>query len=191
MLSYTMKMVIFPLGCLLVILSSYVLRLTPHLAIMLLSGTLLVASIFGERRYPVLRKFQWIFLGTFHYFSELNWCNMLYYMLILSMIQGKQRVAQTLPISLLLMLEYTVIRLSYVPIDAYALLVSMFDLLTSIVIIFLYHTLVNSETEKRRLREKNRFLTLHDPLTGLLNYEGYMEMLNKAVEEHRFFCLSF
>lgn len=131
-----MKMVIFPLGCLLVILSSYVLRLTPHPALMLLAGTLLVASIYGERRYPVLRMFHWIFLGLFHYFSQLNWCNMLYYMLIISMIQDKQRVAQTLPISLLLMLQYTVIRLSYVPVDTYALLVSLFDLLTSVVIIF-------------------------------------------------------
>ncbi|UOK64600.1 hypothetical protein MT997_09165 [Paenibacillus sp. OVF10] len=102
----------------------------------------------------MLRKFQWIFLGIFHYFSELNWCNMLYYMLIISMIQDKPRLAQTLPISLLLMLQYTVIRLSYVPVDTYALLVSLFDLLTSVVIIFLYHTLINSEVEKRRLREK-------------------------------------
>ncbi|WP_017690324.1 ATP-binding protein [Paenibacillus sp. PAMC 26794] len=137
----------------------------------------------------MLRKFQWIFLGIFHYFSELNWCNMLYYMLIISMIQDKPRLAQTLPISLLLMLQYTVIRLSYVPVDTYALLVSLFDLLTSVVIIFLYHTLINSEVEKRRLREKNRFLTLHDPLTGLLNYEGYMEVLHKTVEEHRSFLL--
>lgn len=157
LLSYTMKMVIFPLGCLLVILSSYVLRLTPHPAFMLLAGTLFVASIYGERRYPVLRKFHWIFLGLFHYFSQLNWCNMLYYMLIISVIQDKQRVAQTLPISLLLMLQYTVIRLSYVPVDTYALLVSLFDLLTSVVIIFLYHTLINSEVEKRRLREKIGF----------------------------------
>ncbi|KAF4323861.1 hypothetical protein G195_001831 [Phytophthora kernoviae 00238/432] len=45
------------------------------------------------------------------------------------------------------------------------------------------------EAEKRRLREKNDFLTLHDPLTGLLNYEGYMDALNKTVEEHRSFLL--
>ena len=80
---------------------------------------------------------------------------MLYYLLIMTMIQNKQRVEQTLPISLLLVLEYTAIRLSYVTIDAYTLLVSLFDLLTAIVIIFLYHTLVNSEAEKRRLREKS------------------------------------
>ncbi|PQP83162.1 histidine kinase [Paenibacillus sp. PCH8] len=137
----------------------------------------------------MLRKFHWIILGIFHYFSGLNWCNMLYYVLIISMIQDKQRVAQTIPISLLLMLQYTVIRLSYIPIDTYALLVSLFDLLTSVVIVFLYHTLINSETEKRRLREKNRFLTLHDQLTGLLNYAGYMEVLNKTVEAQRSFVL--
>jgi len=114
---------------------------------------------------------------------------MLYYMLIISVIQDKQRVAQTLPISLLLMLQYTVIRLSYVPVDTYALLVSLFDLLTSVVIIFLYHTLINSEVEKRRLREKNRFLNLHDPLTGLLNYEGYMNVLKETADEQRSFLL--
>ncbi|WP_440116886.1 ATP-binding protein [Paenibacillus sp. QZ-Y1] len=189
MLSYTMKMVIFPLGCLLVILSSYVLRLTPHLAITIIAGSLFVASIYAERWNPALQKIQWIFLGIFHYFSELNWCNMLYYMLIISMIQNKQRLAHTLPISLLLMLEYTVIRLSYVPIDAYALLVTLFDLLTSVVIVVLYHTLINSEVEQRKLREKNYFLTVHDPLTGLLNYEGYMDVLRETADKQRSFLL--
>lgn len=189
LLSYTMKMVIFPLGCLLVILSSYFLGLTPHLALMICAGVLFVASIYGEKQYPVLRNTQWIFLGIFHYFSELNWCNMLYYLLIMSMIQDKQRVTQTLPISMLIVFEYTLIRLSYVTIDTYNLLVSMFDMLTAIVIIFLYHTLINSEAEKRRLREKTHFLTLHDPLTGLLNYEGYMNVLKETVDEQRSFLL--
>lgn len=184
-----MKRVIFPVGCLLVILSSYFLGRTSSLTWMILAGALFIASIYGERRYPVLQKVQWIFLGIFHYFSELNWCNMLYYLLIMTMIQNKQRVEQTLPISLLLVLEYTVIRLSYVTIDAYTLSVSLFDLLTAIVIIFMYHTLVNSEAEKRRLREKNQFLTLHDPLTGLLNYEGYMNALQEAAEKQGSFLL--
>lgn len=184
-----MKRVIFPLGCLLVILSSYFLGRTSSLTWMILAGALFIASIYGERRYPVLQKVQWIFLGIFHYFSELNWCNMLYYLLIMTMIQNKQRVEQTLPISLLLVLEYTAIRLSYVTIDSYTLLVSLFDLLTAIVIIFLYHTLVNSEAEKRRLREKNHFLTLHDPLTGLLNYEGYMNALQETAEKQGSFLL--
>ncbi len=184
-----MKMVIFPLGCLLVILSSYFLGLTPHLALMICAGVLFVASIYGEKRYPVLRYIHWIFLGIFHYFSELNWCNMLYYLLIMSMIQDKQRVTQMLPLSMLMVFEYTVIRLSYVKIDSYNLLVSMFDMLAVIVFIFLYHALVNSEAEKRRLREKNRYLTIHDPLTGLLNYEGYMNVLKKTADEQRSFLL--
>lgn len=154
MLTYTMKRVIFPLGCLLVILSSYFLGRTSSLTWMILAGALFVASIYGERRYPVLQKIQWIFLGVFHYFSELNWCNLLYHLLIMTMIQDKQRVAQTLPISFLIVLEYTLIRLSYVPIELYTLLVSLFDILSAVVFIFLYHTLINSEAEKRRLREK-------------------------------------
>ncbi|WP_240343010.1 ATP-binding protein [Paenibacillus sp. ALJ109b] len=189
MLSYTMKMVVFPLGCLLVILSSYFLGLTPHLTLMICAGVLFVASIYGEKQYPVLRNTHWIFLGIFHYFSELNWCNMLYYLLIMSLIKDKQRVTQMLPISMLLVFEYTVIRLSYVTIDTYNLLVSMFDMLTAIVIIFLYHTLINSEAEKRKLREKNHFLTLHDPLTGLLNYEGYMNVLKETADDQRSFLL--
>ncbi|MET3938133.1 signal transduction histidine kinase [Paenibacillus sp. PvP094] len=189
MLTYTMKRVIFPLGCLLVILSSYFLGRTSSLTWMILAGALFVASIYGERRYPVLQKIQWIFLGIFHYFSELNWCNLLYHLLIMTMIQDKQRVAQTLPISFLIVLEYTLIRLSYVPIELYTLLVSLFDILSAVVFIFLYHTLINSEAEKRRLREKNQFLTLHDPLTGLLNYEGYMNALRETAEKQRSFLL--
>ncbi|QOS82567.1 ATP-binding protein [Paenibacillus sp. JNUCC31] len=156
---------------------------------MICAGVLFVASIYGEKRYPVLRYIHWIFLGIFHYFSELNWCNMLYYLLIMSMIQDKQRVTQTLPLSMLMVFEYTVIRLSYVTIDTYNLLVFMFDMLAVIVFIFLYHALINSEAEKRRLREKNRYLTIHDPLTGLLNYEGYMNVLKKTADEQRSFLL--
>ncbi|WP_244964887.1 ATP-binding protein [Paenibacillus barcinonensis] len=185
-----MKMVIFPLGCLLVIVSSYILGQSSHPILMLFMGILLVASIWGERRYPAFRVIQWLILGAFHYFSQLNWCNMLYYMLILSTIQNKLKVIETLPISMLLMLQYTVIRLFYVSVmDTYSLLVSVFDLITSVVIVVLYHTSMNSEAEKRRLREKNQFLTLHDPLTGLLNYEGYMEVLHKTMEEERSFLL--
>ncbi|MGQ8870745.1 ATP-binding protein [Paenibacillus sp. TSA_86.1] len=189
MLSYTMKMVIFPLGCLLVIVSSIILGQTAHPVLMMLTGILLIMSIWGERRYPFLRMIQWLILGAFHYFSQLNWCNLLYYMLIISMIQNKQQIIQSLPISLLLMLQYTIIRLSYVPTDAYTLLVSLFDLLTSVVVIVLYHTLMNSESEKQKLRKKNQFLTLHDPLTGLLNYEGYMKVLHRTLEEERSFLL--
>lgn len=189
MLSYTMKMVIFPIGCLLVMVSSTVLGQASHPTLMIVTGILLIISIWAERRYPFLTWIQWLILGAFHYFSQLNWCNLLYYMLIISMIQDKQRMVQTLPISLLLMLQYTIIRLSYVPIEAYSLLVSLFDLLTAVVVIWLYHTLMNSESEQRKLREKNRFLTLHDPLTGLLNYEGYMQVLHKTLEEERSFLL--
>lgn len=189
MLSYTMKMVVFPLGCLLVIVSSNILGQTSHPIWMMVTGVLLIISIWGERRYPFLRKVQWLVLGAFHFFSQLNWCSMLYYMLIISMIQNKQQMTQTLPISLLLMLQYTLIRLSYVPIEPYTLLVSFFDLLTAILIVFLYHTLTNSESEKRKLREKNTFLTLHDPLTGLLNYEGYVEVLHKTLEREHSFLL--
>ncbi|WP_338541909.1 sensor histidine kinase [Paenibacillus tundrae] len=189
MLSYTMKMIIFPLGSLLIIVSSHMLERTSYLMLAIGAGVLFVASILAERRYPVLRKVHWIFLGGFHYLTELNWCNMLYYMLIMSLIQNKQLVTQTLPISIFLMLQYTAIRLSYVPIDAYTLLVSLFDMITAVVIIFLYHTLINSEAEKRRLREKNQFLTLHDPLTGLLNYEGYLGVIKQVVEERRSFTL--
>lgn len=67
-------------------------------------------------------------------------------------------MVQTLPISLPLMLQYTIIRLSYVPIEPYSLLVSLFDLLTAVVVIWLYHTLMNSESEQRKLREKIGFL---------------------------------
>ncbi|MCM3134156.1 ATP-binding protein [Paenibacillus polysaccharolyticus] len=184
-----MKMVIFPIGCLLVIVSSTVLGQASHPALMIVTGILLMISIWAERRYPFLTWVQWLILGGFHYFSQLNWCNLLYYMLIISMIQNKQRMVQTLPISMLLMLQYTTIRLSYVQIEPYSLLVSLFDLLTAVVVILLYHTLMNSESEKRKLREKNRFLTLHDPLTGLLNYEGYMKVLHKTLEEERTFLL--
>lgn len=157
LLSYKMKMIIFPVGCLLVILSSSYLGYTSNLRLTILAGLIFMASICAERKYPALRLVQWIFLGTFHYFSELDWCSLLYYMLILSMIENKQRVTHTLPISMLLMFQYTIIRLSYTPTGSYTALVSLFDILTVIVVIVLYHTLTRSEAEKRQLRERNFF----------------------------------
>lgn len=189
LLSYKMKMIIFSVGCLLVILSSSYLGYTSNLRLTILAGLIFMASICAERKYPALRLVQWIFLGTFHYFSELDWCSLLYYMLILSMIENKQRVTHTLPISMLLMFQYTIIRLSYTPTGSYTALVSLFDILTVIVVIVLYHTLIRSEAEKRQLRERNFFLAQHDPLTGLLNYEGYITALNRTATEQRPFLL--
>ena len=64
------------------------------------------------------------------------------------------------------MLQYTVIRLSYVPIEPYSLLVSLFDLLTSVVVILLYHTLMNSESEKGNCEKRIDFL----PMIRLRDY---------------------
>lgn len=149
----------------------------------------MLLTVLLDRRFPRLLLVQWILLGIFHYFSQLNWCVLLYYIMIMSIFGNKQSYKQTLPISMLLILQYTLIRLSYVPLTEYNILVSVFDFLTSIFLVFLFHYVIRTESEKQLLRDKNDYLTTHDPLTGLLNYLGYMNQIQELISNKTPFYL--
>ncbi|MNX74143.1 Sporulation kinase A [compost metagenome] len=150
---------------------------------------LLIISVFLDRRYYWLQGLQFLILGAFHYTTELNWCILLYYILFINLIQNKMRFRETLPLGMLIILEYTIIRLTYMAITTSSLLVSLFDFLTLTVIVLLFHVIVRIETEKNKLRKQNDYLTSHDPLTGLLNYEGYMQTVLRLVEDKKNFQL--
>lgn len=56
---------------------------------MLLTASLLYASVIFDRKFEWLRHIQFLFLGAFHFVSHLNWCILLYYILIINLIHKK------------------------------------------------------------------------------------------------------
>ncbi|GAB6930483.1 hypothetical protein JCM10914A_44660 [Paenibacillus sp. JCM 10914] len=136
-----------------------------------------------------MRYIQFIFLGAFHYTTELNWCILLYYILIISQIYNKDRIRESMPISFFIILQYSLIRLAYSTITGYNVLVSVFDGLASIIVVLSFHIVNHLESEKRKLYKQNDYLTYHDSLTGLLNYEGYLQKVQHLIEVNKPFQL--
>ena len=88
-----------------------------------------------------------------------------------------------------MVLQYSIIRLTYVPITKYNILVAVFDCLSSFVIVVSFHFVNFLESEKKKLYKQNDYLTYHDPLTGLLNYDGYLHKVQHLVELNKPFQL--
>lgn len=183
------QLVFVPFLAVFLMISSLLLGKAISPALLILFGFLFIAVILFNRKHPALCNVNFVFLGLFHWFSQLNWCSILYYILIVLTISKKSSYSQTMPIALLYTFQYTVIRLSYQPPTFYNLLVSAYDVIASLLIVVFLHYLINSELERKRLRSKNNYLTTHDPLTGLLNYEGYMNTMEDLVRDRRNFVL--
>ncbi|OPA76978.1 histidine kinase [Paenibacillus selenitireducens] len=170
-------------------MSSIVLDKAPNLAALLISGCLFMLSIVFDKKWPRLQYTQILLLGLFHWYSHLNWCQLLYCILVISAIEKKPKYAHGAFIAIYYVLQYTAIRLSYQSLSTYNLLVSLFDLMTSIVIVLLFRYVMNLEMEKKRLSKKYNFLSTHDSVTGLLNYEGYMKSIQDFVQKEEPFIL--
>lgn len=183
------KLLFVPLITAFVVISSISLDKHVNLELLLLTALLLMASMALDRKYPKIIAFQFVLIGAFHYTSHLNWSILLYYILIINMIQHKEKFKETMSIGLLLILQYSLIRLTYTPLSTYTILVSFFDILTSFVIILAFHIIIRIESEKKSLTKQNDYLINHDPLTGFLNYEGYMKTVQQLTEKNSNFQL--
>lgn len=170
-------------------LSSIAMDKAPSIAAVLIFGCSFYLSIALERKLPFLPKIQFVLLALFHWSSHLNWCLILYYVLIGFAIQNRQKYSHTMRVALLYIGLYTVIRLLYVPLTPYNLIVSIYDIMGSIIFVLLVHYVLRSELEKKRLRKENDYLTTHDPLTGLLNYEGYVTTIEHLIIKRLNFVL--
>ncbi|NMO98203.1 diguanylate cyclase [Paenibacillus lemnae] len=184
---HVLKSILVPFISLFVLFSSVI--LIPDRNILLLAGSalLLNISMWIEKKHPKVLVLQFVLLGLFHYASQLNWCLLLYYILITNVIQHSWKLKQMLPCALLITIQYSLIRLSYSPYTTYNIIVSVYDIISSLVIIYTLHTIIKIEMEKKSLTKQNKFLINHDPLTGFLNYEGYMKTVQQMTEELRSF----
>ncbi|SMF83009.1 diguanylate cyclase (GGDEF) domain-containing protein [Paenibacillus uliginis N3/975] len=183
------KLLFVPFISLFIIVSSISLGKDASLGLMIFTGLSLSISLALDRKYPRLKVFQFIFLGAFHFVSNLNWCILLYYIVIINLIQDKEKFKETMPVAFLLVMQYSIIRLTYTPLDEYNLLVSIFDIISSFVIIMTLHIMIRIESEKITLTKQNDYLINHDSLTGFLNYEGYMKTVQELTDNRTNFQL--
>ncbi|MDR6878693.1 diguanylate cyclase (GGDEF)-like protein [Bacillus sp. 3255] len=183
------KHVGIPFICCLTIVSSITMDKAPSMAALLLLGCSFYLSIVFEQKIPYSSKIQLVLLALFHWSSHLNWCLILYYVLIGFAIQNRLTNAHTLRTALLYICLYTVIRLLYMPFTFYNLTVSVYDIMCCIIFVLLVQYVLRSELEKKRLRKENDYLTTHDPLTGLLNYEGYVMTVESLIIKRLNFAL--
>lgn len=183
------KHVFVPLIVVFIVISSLLLNKTVYLLPMAVSGIMFSLSLIWARKVPLLRYFSVVFLGSFHWFSQLNWCQILYIVLTVLAIERNQRISSSLIFSTFFWLQYTVIRLFYIPITPYSILVSVYDLITFLFVIAFFRYIIISEKERKKLRKQTEFLALHDSLTGLLNYNGYVKKMNGLAAKEISFAL--
>lgn len=184
-----LKLLFVPLILIFIMISSMILGYHTSILALLVSAILLCLSVIYDRKYEWLRYVQIFFLGVFHYVSQLNWCILLYYILIINLIQKKKRFRDMLPICLLIILQYSLIRLTYMPFTKYQIMVVAFDFLSTLVIVISFYFVSFLESEKKKLYKQNDYLTTHDPLTGLLNYDGYLHKMQRLIEANQSFQL--
>ncbi|WP_115994928.1 ATP-binding protein [Cohnella lupini] len=170
-------------------MASLLLNKTTNIWMLILFGSLFALSVVFQKKHPIVPKIQIIFLVLFHWYSHMNWCLGLYYILILMAAHTKQTYKQTIPIFLLYILLYSTIRLSYQPLNTYNMLVSIYDFIGAAIVGSLYRYFFSLEAEKKKLKENNNFLVTHDSLTKLLNYEGYVNALQDLINKQNHFVL--
>ncbi|WP_373232928.1 ATP-binding protein [Cohnella sp.] len=177
------RLILIPAICMLIAVSSFVLDKEPDQLLLILTGCLFSASVMFYKKIPYSNLLQVLLLSLFHWSSQLNWCQLLYFILIAIATEKTKKFTNLLSISLGYSVLYTTIRLTYLPINEYNLLVSIYDFISFILIVVFLRYFFTSELEKRQLQKRNRFLTTHDPLTRLLNYEGYINSINNLISK--------
>lgn len=150
---------------------------------------LFLLSVLLEMKLRWLRYVQIVLLGLFHYVTGLNWCVLLYGLILMSLIAHKHKLRDILPLSILLIAEYSLIRLVSFPLTSNNVFVWLVELVTFVIVILLTYLMSQSENEKRRLFEHNEYLRNHDSRTGLLNYSGYTSRASELVAEKTEFVL--
>ncbi|WP_054955352.1 ATP-binding protein [Paenibacillus dakarensis] len=183
------KLLFVPLIVTLIIISSIRFGRHESIELMLIAAGLFMGSMVLDHKYPWLTKIEFIFLAVFHYASTMNMSILLYYILVMNIMQYKKKFREIMSIGLLLVIQYSAIRLIYTPLISFNLVVSLFEIFSSFVFIIMFHIIIKNDFEKRTLSLQNDYLINYDPLTGCLNYEGYMKTVQQLTEQNVHFQL--
>jgi|GEM_PF-2651323 len=126
---------------------------------LILTGVVFVGSILVEQKFPQHRtlfsSLQVAMLVLFHWFSQLNWCYSLYIMLLSKLLfKHTLQVLKATLVGFVVILLYTLIRLSYTPAHLYSFFAIASDFLTSLAVVLIIQYIVEMEQQKNRLKEE-------------------------------------
>lgn len=162
-------------------ISSILLDRAANIPLLVTAGMLFLISIFLESRFPRVRYIQIVLLACFHFTTQLNWTIMMYFLLAGKEAYRRKVLWRSLLIATFFMAVYSSIRLLYNPGNTYTYMTTIYDQLSMLSAITIVYYLVISQSEKRKLRTENEYLSSHDSLTGLLNFHEFHRQLEELI----------
>ena len=152
--------IVLPVYVLFVIFSSILLERNHHDSLMIILGILFIASIYVERVYPrylfYLSIIQMSSLLLFHFTSQLNWCFTIYIILLTKFLFHIKGAVKGILLGFVLIAFYTVIRISYSPVNSYSVLAVGSDFLTSLAVVLIIQYIIEMERVKNVLKEEKK-----------------------------------
>ncbi|MBT2728526.1 hypothetical protein J7E63_16500 [Bacillus sp. ISL-75] len=151
---------VLPIYVVFAIFSSITLERSQNDFLIILLGILFITIIYVERMYPrffiYISIIEMITLLLFHFTSQLNWCFSIYIILLSKFLFQIQGVLKGVFLGFVLIAFYTVIRISYTPVNSYNILAIGSDFLTSLAVVLIIQYIIEKEREKNVLKEEKK-----------------------------------
>ncbi|MEH7307550.1 two-component system sensor histidine kinase NtrB [Neobacillus drentensis] len=152
--------IVLPIYVVFVIFSSITLERSQNDFFIILLGILFITSIYLERIYPryfiYIATIEIVSLLLFHFTTQLNWCFTIYIILLSKFLFQIRGVIKGVLLGFFLIGFYTVIRISYTPVDSYSVLAVGSDFLTSLAVVLIIQYIIETEREKNVLKEEKK-----------------------------------
>ncbi len=152
--------IVLPIYVIFVIFSSITLNRSQNDFFLILLGILFITSIYLEKTYPRYFKYistiEIILLLLFHFISQLNWCFSIYIILLSKLLFQIRGVLKGVFLGFVLIAFYSVIRISYTPLDSYNILAVGSDFLTSLAVVLIIQYIIEVERQKNVLKEEKK-----------------------------------
>ncbi|MDF2652368.1 MAG: signal transduction histidine kinase [Paenibacillus sp.] len=173
--------ILIPIYLALVLVSSNVLEKSVNLWLTMASGVLFLLVYALEIRYSRFKYLRFALLALVHWTTSINWILPLYLLLLGRDSYPLRSLRKCAALWFLYIATYSLIRFTYSPVTSYNLLVTVYDMVSFGLAIYISNYLFKSETRKESLDTRNRLLSTHDALTGLLNYEEYHRQVEHLI----------
>ncbi|WP_309122924.1 ATP-binding protein [Paenibacillus sp.] len=145
--------VFLPLYSVFIIASSILLLKTTSTFLLLVVGALFIGSAYINKDIRTVRWLSLALLATLHWYSQLNWCNMLYLTLLAKEVVTVRSIVRISALTMLYTIVYSSVRLSYMEPTAYNILVTGADFFASFGLVVVIRYLAEAEYVKRRWRQ--------------------------------------
>ncbi|MDN3015903.1 ATP-binding protein [Paenibacillus sp. BSR1-1] len=152
--------IVLPIYVIFVIFSSITLNRSQNHFLVILLGILFITSIYLESIYPRYKKYisaiELILLLLFHFTSQLNWCFSIYIILLSKFLFQIRGALKGIFLGFVMIAFYSVIRISYTPLDSYSILAIGSDFLTSLAVVLIIQYIIEVERQKNVLKEEKK-----------------------------------